>query len=58
MMSLFGAKKSITSLKDSLRKAKENLDARMAEESTSGVSSESSGIGEQMTIARNLQDPD
>jgi len=58
MMSLFGAKKPITSLKDSLRKAKENLDSRMAEESTSGVSSESSGIGEQMTIARNLQDPD
>ena len=57
-MSLFGAKKPVTSLKDSLKKAKENLDARMAEESTSGAPSESSGIGEQMMIARNLQDPD
>jgi len=57
-MSLFGAKRSLTSLKDSLKKAKENLDARMAEESTSGVPSESSGIGKQMRIARDLEDPD
>jgi len=57
-MSLFGAKKPLTSLKDSLKKAKENLDAMMAEESTSGAPSESSGIGEQMKIARNLHDPE
>jgi hypothetical protein len=57
-MSLFGAKKSVTSLKDSLKKAKENLVARMAKESTSGAPSESSGMGEQMMITRNLQDPE
>jgi len=57
-MSLFGAKRSITSLKDSLKQAKENLDARMAEESSSGAPSKSSGIGEQLRIARDLEDPD
>jgi hypothetical protein len=50
-MSLFGATKPITSLKDSLKKAKKNFDARMGEEFTSGGSSESSGIREQMRIA-------
>jgi len=46
-MSLFGAKKSVSSLKGSLKRAKENLEKRMAEESVSGASATSSShIGE------------
>jgi len=43
-MSLFGAKKSVTSLKDSLARAKENMQQREAV-SPSVVSEESSHIG-------------
>jgi len=46
-MSLFGAKKSAPSLKSSLKRAKENLEKRMAEELVSGASATSSShIGE------------
>jgi len=44
-MSLFGAKQSATSLKESLARAKENLRARKAREA-SVVTSESSHIGD------------
>jgi len=46
-MSLFGARKTTVSLKESLKKAKQNLEKKMAEESTSGASvTSSSHIGE------------
>jgi len=48
-MSLFGVGKQIVSLKESLRKAKENLDKRMTEESASETSvTSSSHIGDQI----------
>jgi hypothetical protein len=55
-MSLFGARKTVTSLRESLAKAKENMQQREASPSPSAVTSESSHIGRQLDIQRALQD--
>jgi len=57
-MSLFGAKKTTASLSESLKRAKENLENRMAEESVSGASVVSSShIGEALDRHNEISGP-
>jgi len=57
-MSLFGAKRQLN-LKESLKKAKENFEGKMTGTvSVEDAESVSSGIGAQMKIARDVEDPD